>query len=74
MRILHLLLRLDGDLIFDAKGNKQLAMYIEKAMQVHVLNRQVFSRENIKQIPADCGFWLSATRGTLQSRGLLLPL
>jgi hypothetical protein len=49
MRILHLLLRLDGDLIFDAKGNKQLAMYIEKAMQVHVLNRQVFSRENIKQ-------------------------
>jgi hypothetical protein len=44
-----------GELIFDAKGNTQLAMYIEKAMQVHVLNRQVFSRENIKLLQLTAG-------------------
>ena len=37
-----------GELIFDAKGNKQLTMYIEKVMQVYVLNRQLFTQENVK--------------------------
>ena len=43
------------ELLFDAKGNTQLAMYIEKAMQVHVLNCQVFYRENIKLLQLTAG-------------------
>jgi hypothetical protein len=31
-----------GELIFDAKGNKQLAMHIEKVLQVYVLHRPSF--------------------------------
>jgi hypothetical protein len=44
-----------GELIFDAKRNKQLAMHIEKAMQVYVLHRQLFTQEKIKllQLTAD---------------------
>ena len=44
-----------GELIFDAKGNKQLAMHVEKAMQVHVLNRQLFSQEKIKLLQLTAG-------------------
>ena len=44
-----------GELIFDAKGNKQLTMYIEKVMQVYVLNRQLFTQENVKLLQLTAG-------------------
>ena len=44
-----------GELIFDAKGNKQLAMQVEKAMQVHVLNHENFTQEKIKLLQLTAG-------------------
>jgi hypothetical protein len=44
-----------GELIFDAKGNKQLTMHIEKVMQVYVLYRQLFTQEKIKRLQLTAG-------------------
>ena len=32
-----------GELLFDAKGNKQLAMHVERVMQVYVLHREMIA-------------------------------
>ena len=44
-----------GELLFDAKCNMQLAMFIEKAMQVQVLYRKYFSQEKIRLLQLTAG-------------------
>lgn len=46
-----------GKLLFNAEGNKQLAMQVEKAMQAYLIYREMIAQEDIKllQITAGCG-------------------
>ena len=46
-----------GKLLFNAEGNKQLAMKVEKALQVYLLYRGMIAQEDIKllQLTAGCG-------------------
>ena len=44
-----------GELLFDAKGNKQLAMHIERVMQVYVLHRKMIAQEKIKLLQLTAG-------------------
>ena len=46
-----------GELLFNAKGNKQLVMHVKKAMQVYVFYCNMFKKEKIKllQLTAGCG-------------------
>ncbi len=62
-----------GELLFNAKGNKQLAMHVEKVMQVNITPRDDCPREH-QAFTADSREWLSATRVTIQSWGSLLTL
>ena len=49
-----------GELLYNAKGNKQLAMHVEKAMHVNVLYHEMFTQENIKLLQ------LTAAHGSLR--------
>jgi hypothetical protein len=53
-----------GELLFNAEGNKQLAMHVEKVLQVYLLNRE--TREH-QAFTADSRAWFSETRATIQS-------
>ena len=45
-----------GELLFDAGGNRQLAMHVEKVMQIYVvLNREMISQEKIKLLQLSAG-------------------
>jgi len=44
-----------GELLFNAEGNKELAMHVEKVMQVYVLNRKMIVQENIKLLQLTAG-------------------
>jgi hypothetical protein len=44
-----------GELLYNAKGNKQLAMHVEKAMHVNVLYHEMFTQENIKLLQLTAG-------------------
>ena len=44
-----------GELQFDAKGNRQLAMFVEKAMQVQVLHRENFFQKKIRLLQFTAG-------------------
>ena len=44
-----------GELLFNAEGNKELAMHVEKVMQVYVFNRKMIVQENIKLLQLTAG-------------------
>ena len=44
-----------GELLFDAKSNMQLALFVEKAMQVQVLYREYFTEEMIRLLQHTAG-------------------
>ena len=44
-----------GELLFNAEGNKQLAMHVEKVMQVNVLYHKNFTQEKIKLLQHTAG-------------------
>ena len=44
-----------GVLLFNAGANRQLAMHVEKVMQVYVLNREMISQEKIKLLQLTAG-------------------
>jgi len=63
-----------GELLFNAKGNKQLALHVEKVMHVNVLYREKFYPREDQASTADSREWYSETSATLQNRGSLLCL
>ena len=44
-----------GELLFNAEGNKQLALHVEKVMHVNVLYRENFTQEKIKLLQLTAG-------------------
>ncbi len=44
-----------GELLFCARGNKQLAMYVEKVMQTNVLYHETISKKKIKLLQLTAG-------------------
>jgi len=44
-----------GELLFDAEGNRQLAMHVEKVMQVYVLHCEMIAQEKIKLLQLTAG-------------------
>ena len=44
-----------GELLFNAEGNKQLALHVEKVMQANVIYRENFTNEKIKLLQLTAG-------------------